>query len=175
MGDIWRRKWFAKGEQQKVTDEFLQMYAGQVSRFISSEPEKLWEKMALIVLFDQIPRNVFRGQPDAYAFDKRAFPLAWALFSRIDELPVHFKVTVIVALCHTESVEVQNEVSKYVKERFCPLYDSTHPELVASLQRISCNHRERVVLFGRIPERNEILGRKSTEAETAFLAAVKHR
>ena len=48
-----------------------------------------------------------------------------------------------------------------------------HGAVWASLTGIAGNHRDRMRLFGRIPERNVFLGRESSEEERAYLAAVK--
>ena len=39
------------------------------------KPDFLWQQLALIILLDQIPRNIYRGTPDAYKYDFLIRPL----------------------------------------------------------------------------------------------------
>ena len=66
----WRERWFAKGEltvivDQEISEKFGWLLGEPASllRFTSNAP--LWEKMATIILFDQVTRNARRGTPEA--------------------------------------------------------------------------------------------------------------
>jgi uncharacterized protein (DUF924 family) len=134
-----------------------------------SEPDTLVEKVAYIILYDQIPRNIHRGTPAAYKYDSKSYALARRIFdTEMSRLPFHMKCTVLICLVHSEKIGDQNDIYDYIHSECMP----QGAELVGTLRSIARNHRERIQMFGRFPERNKILGRKSTDAEAAFLAAI---
>lgn len=63
------------------------------------------DTIGLIILFDQIPRNIFRGKPKAWATDPLAQSLAKGLRSNKEtysKLPLHFKLTLCICMLHSE-------------------------------------------------------------------------
>lgn len=66
--------------------------------------------MGLIILFDQIPRNVFRGKPKAWATDPLAQSMAKKMRSDkgiYSVLPVQFRLTLCICMLHSESLADQ--------------------------------------------------------------------
>ncbi len=127
-------------------------------------------RLALVLLLDQLTRNLFRRQPRAFAGDPRAQALTLeAIATGEDEgLPVVGRVFLYMPLLHAESLALQDEaVRRFERLReqapaFC------HAELDDNL-RYARLHRDIVARFGRFPHRNEALGRDSTAEERAFL------
>ena len=120
--------------------------------------------LALILLLDQLPRNLFRGSPSAYCRDADARTAsAHAVDRGFDRLvaPVR-RWFFYLPFEHSEDLADQ--------QRSLDLYGS----LPADQDRDPClraaqRHYDIIARFGRFPHRNEALGRASTAAEAAFL------
>lgn len=178
----WRKRWFAKGALTSVVDaQVRERFGWMLERYIPPDCDgldamPLWERMARMVLLDQLPRSIYRGTRRAYAFDAGALGLAVGLASStvMASLPLHFQSTVLICLCHSEQPEHQDFLSKYLGSPDFNRYRSGNTaSIVSALDSISRKHAERVALFGRFPERNEALGRESTHEEKAWLAQLR--
>jgi uncharacterized protein (DUF924 family) len=160
------KRWFEKDAafDAEVRRRFLTLYeetvAGAHARWLG-EPESC---LARIVVLDQLPRNMFRGAPRAFAADPLGLEAArHALAARYDRdrLPVE-RLFFYLPFEHSESLEDQ--------ERACELcrpleaFPETH-----DAYRYAVAHRDIVARFGRFPHRNAILGRPSTPEEVEFL------
>lgn len=116
---------------------------------------------AAILLFDQLPRNLFRDSPRAFAFDPLARTIAREVILRgwdsgLAKVEKHF---IAMPLMHSEHISDQLWSLRY----FAAL---GRPGVLAFAR----SHYRMIARFGRFPHRNEVLGRASTLAE---LAAVK--
>lgn len=130
-------------------------------------------RLALIVVLDQFSRTAYRDTPRAFAQDEKAQRLAMEGLDRgfYAQLPnVWEKTFFSIPLSHSERTALH--------ERNLPLCEALAAEAPAHLRRLyefsaaQCRaHRDVVARFGRHPHRNAILGRSSTEAERAYLAA----
>lgn len=169
---IWTRIWFAKGERQKVIDSNLKKLEPWLEEFINYEPIYLYEYIALIILYDQIPRNIFRGTSNAYSYDHISNKYAHYLlnaFSNIkifNNLYVCKRYTILICLCHQEG---DINIFDIIIDRVNKFPSHTNITLKTVMTCIVYNHRERIELFGRFPERNKPLGRISTSSELAYL------
>jgi uncharacterized protein (DUF924 family) len=121
--------------------------------------------LALVIVLDQFPRNVFRGTPRAFAGDARALAVAEGLVSRGEDsrLLAVERWFLYLPFEHSEALAVQ----KRSVELFARLRDDTGE---AGPLEWAWRHYDVVVRFGRFPHRNAILGRESTPAEREFLA-----
>jgi len=130
------------------------------------------QRLALIVLFDQVPRNCYRGTAAAFAFDREALALTlegMQLSADAALEPVQ-RLFFYLPLEHAESMEAQ-EASLIALRR---LADEAPPELrefCAGLLPYARKHHEIVQRFGRFPHRNAVLGRESTPEEIEWLVA----
>lgn len=117
--------------------------------------------LALIILLDQVPRNLFRDGPEAYATDTQALAHARkSLLARHDrELDWAQRMFLYMPFMHAEDLAAQ--------ERSVLLF-ATIP--VDACVESALKHHAIIRDFGRFPHRNAVLGRPSTEAEEAFLA-----
>ena len=117
--------------------------------------------LALILALDQLPRNMFRGAPRAYATDARALAVAKAALARDDDrgLPFELAKFFYLPLMHSEDVGDQ---------RRCLALCEARPE-GARTAEFARGHLAIVERFGRFPHRNALLGRKSTPEELEFL------
>ncbi|WP_119168945.1 DUF924 family protein [Algihabitans albus] len=117
--------------------------------------------LALVLLFDQAPRNLFRDSPEAYALDPRARALTrQAVTAGLDrDLAQDRRLFLYLPLQHSEVLADQN----LSVELFGQLDED--PDCLVYAER----HREIVQRFGRFPHRNAALGRETTAEEADFL------
>jgi len=166
----WINVWFAKGNQQIKIDKYLLQYESLIDKYITYQPTNLIETVALIILYDQIPRNIFRGNPKAYLYDNISNKLTHSLLNEFNTLPFNIKLTLIICLVHSENITdhylIQEKLPFIKKDVKC---DSS---IYQALYTITINHKDRIELFGRIPERNIILNRQSTENEIIYLDSI---
>lgn len=116
--------------------------------------------LALIVLTDQIPRNIFRGTPRAYATDRLALDHArHAVASGFDRAwPMPARSFLYLPFTHAEDLAAQ--------EQGLDLYRAAGDRQTYFHALV---HHDAVRRFGRFPHRNRILGRETTPAEQAYL------
>ncbi|HBL57831.1 MAG TPA: DUF924 domain-containing protein [Cyanobacteria bacterium UBA8803] len=158
--------WFTKDPafDADVRSRFMQGYqqaaAGQLDSWQNSPKSCL----ALIILLDQFPRNMFRGTPQAFATDPKALDVAhYALEQGFDKelLPVQ-RWFIYLPFEHSEDLEHQHQCVQL----FSTLKDD--PDSASTID-YAYRHLRTIESFGRFPHRNPILGRESTPAEAEFL------
>lgn len=117
---------------------------------------------AAILLFDQVPRNCFRGSPDAFATDALARALTHGAIARgwHRGLPKGHAQFVLLPLMHSEDPADQRESLR----RFAELGDANNLAFARA-------HSRMIFRFGRFPHRNAVLGRSSNAAEQRAIAA----
>ena len=120
--------------------------------------------LALLILLDQFPRNMFRGTARAYRSDEKARSIAKQAIAR-----GHDKVTpeperqfFYLPLMHSEGLPDQERCVRLIKLGM----PRTGIRNLQSAQR----HRDVIRRFGRFPSRNRPLGRRDTEAEQLYRA-----
>lgn len=125
-----------------------------------------WERdaegaLALLLLLDQIPRNIFRNSAHAFATDALAQAVALrAIEHRFDAATdTDLRLFFYLPFEHAEDLALQ--------ERGVVLTEAMGN---AEYTRFAKLHRDVIARFGRFPHRNPMLGRKSTPEELAFLA-----
>lgn len=118
--------------------------------------------LALVILLDQFPLNMFRGQPESFATESKAIAVCrQAIDNGLDrQLSGAHLAFLYMPLMHSENLADQ-DLSVTLFEA-AGLNDNL---------RFARHHRELVRRFGRFPHRNAILGRESTEEEGRYLAS----
>ncbi len=161
-----RQVWFRKNKEfdEEVKSRFLSIYQQAVEGQLQHWEETAEGCLALIILFDQLPRNMFRNKPEAFASDYLALKYAnKAIEQNFDSslLPIQ-RWFIYIPFEHSENLEDQ---------RTCvQLFSSLehHPESANTID-YARRHLEVIERFGRFPHRNIILGRESTQEELEFL------
>ncbi|MEP2236131.1 MAG: DUF924 family protein [Alteripontixanthobacter sp.] len=110
---------------------------------------------AAILLFDQVPRNIHRQTPRAFATDKLAVEIAKSVIEQgwDNSLPDAQRQFIAMPLMHSEDIADQ-EASLAYFGKYLP----------GNLS-FARSHHEMIAHFGRFPHRNDVLGRETTEAE----------
>jgi uncharacterized protein (DUF924 family) len=118
--------------------------------------------LAAVLLFDQVPRNLHRGSPRAYAFDPLARAIAKGALERGWEAALNQAQRQFLAmpLMHSEHIADQRR-SLAVYARLGRRYGWP----------FAVSHYRMIARFGRFPHRNEVLGRRSSAAEKRAVAA----
>ncbi|MDW5443371.1 DUF924 family protein [Polaromonas sp. SM01] len=164
--------WFTGGPE--LDEQIRQLFGTQVALALDGGLVD-WEaaplhRLALVILLDQFPRNIFRGQAKAFAGDTRAQQLVnEALAQGLDEhLPWVGRMFLYMPLMHAEDLALQEECVR----RFARLAAAVPAELRATITsslRFAEQHRDIIARLGRFPYRNTALGRSSTAQEIEFL------
>ncbi len=116
--------------------------------------------LALVILFDQLSRNIHRGTPEAFAADVLALATAkHAIFQGHDlRLSPEGRGFLYLPFEHSEVLADQ--------DKGVALFEALGSEELLDYMR---RHRDIIARFGRFPHRNAILGRSSTAEEIEFL------
>ena len=164
--------WWSKNHEiddemrRRFEDAVRSATTGKLNEWLSTARGRL----ALIILTDQFPRNMYRDTARAFSYDSKA--LTWCLDGvdgRIDRKlrPIE-RAFFYLPLEHAESREHQ---AKSV-DCFTELAVSVPMEQRSTFEEyldVAMRHRDIIDRFGRFPHRNNILGRESTAEELAFL------
>jgi uncharacterized protein (DUF924 family) len=118
--------------------------------------------IALVIMLDQFPRNIHRGNPLMFAADAKALAVARRSIARgyHQAMPATAARWLIMPFEHAEDLDAQ--------WRGVGLFQAMGLNDMVTWAEL---HRDIIARFGRFPHRNSILGRQSTPAELAFLAA----
>jgi len=163
-----RAIWFKSTDEfdAALRREFLSDYEAAAAGALLSWEASAEGALALVLLLDQVPRNIFRETPGAYATDAAACATADRALERgFDQMvPPAWRLFFYMPFHHSENIADQR--------RSVALFNALprNPDRRGSLRRYGCPYIEVIERFGRFPHRNEILGRQSTAAEIAFLS-----
>ena len=161
-----RLQWFKKDAtfDEEIRRLFLSTYEAAASGQLADWKNDAQSCLALIVVLDQFPRNMFRGSARAFVADALAFAAAnHALLRGFDrEMKPVERQFVYLPLEHSESLSDQEHCLKLMLEL------SGFPE-TRDLHIWAEKHLVIIRRFGRFPHRNVALGRQSTTEEIAFL------
>lgn len=166
------KQWFGGGDD--IDKEIRTLFEEQVIAATKNELDAWKEtprgRLALIILVDQFTRNIYRGTPEAFAYDNIAQELTLeGLTQEHDQalLPIE-RVFFYLPLEHSENIELQEmSVQKY--HAILSKIPSEQAVHFLSFEDYAWRHYEIIAKFGRFPHRNEILKRESTPEEIEFL------
>jgi uncharacterized protein (DUF924 family) len=158
-------KWFGKAaafdtECARYTDAIRDARIGRLDHWAFTPQGAL----ALILLLDQLSRNVFRGSAETYAADPHAREIARAaIASGFDmQLTAVERMFMYLPFEHAETIADQNDAVR--------LFETLREALGAQSVDYAHRHRDVILRFGRFPHRNAVLGRINTPEEAAYLA-----
>jgi uncharacterized protein (DUF924 family) len=161
-----RKAWFARNGafDAAILDGFAAACEDAAAGRLDDWTATAEGALALLLLLDQFPRNLWRGDRRAFAADPLARRVARDAVARgLDQAAaLDLRLFFYLPLTHSEDLEDQ-ELGLSLTEAL----ERAGGETAASARR----HRDVIARFGRFPHRNAALGRESTAEELAFLAA----
>ena len=161
-GEAGPDKWFEQDEgfDQAIRFRFLPTYEAAANGELAAWEESVEGALALILLLDQFPRNMFRGNARAFATDALARAVADRALARGFDQATEpaMRPFFYLPFMHSEALIDQ--------DRCVPLYEALGD---GEQLRYAREHRDVIQRFGRFPHRNRALDRETTPAEQAFL------
>ena len=129
-------------------------------------------RLALIIVLDQFPRNIYRGTAEVYRYDSRALELAQqgVALGQLEGLTIPEQMFFVMPYQHSEDLAVQDASVKLYAAMLAEAPVEWR-ELAAGYHAFAIRHREIIAEYGRFPYRNSVLGRHSTAAESRYLEA----
>jgi uncharacterized protein (DUF924 family) len=164
---FWReagpQRWFEKDDafDRTIRSKFLPTHEMAARGVLAAFEQSAEGSLALVILFDQFPRNMFRGSARAFATD----PLARAVANRAlargfdQATDMTMRQFFYLPFMHSELMADQ--------DRSLWLYEALGD---VEQSKYAMQHRDIVAKFGRFPHRNGVLGRDTTPAELEFLS-----
>ncbi len=155
-------RWFAKDENTdaEIRDKFRWLHAAAANGLLAGWDDNPEGALALLIVLDQFPRNMFRGSPAAFSTDVLARAAADRAIARGFDLNIEpaERIFFYLPFMHSEHLADQ--------ERCCELCRALGNE-----EQIDYAERHAAIIrrFGRFPHRNTALGRATTTEEQAFL------
>lgn len=155
-------KWFQGGEvfDGECRSRFLDAHHAAAQREYEAWMDSAEGALALMVLLDQIPRNIFRGSGHAFATDSLARHYA------ARALEAGFDAQVDPALRLFFYMPFEHSEDRAGQERAVALFTAMGD---ASYLKYAQAHRDVIARFGRFPHRNRALGRVNTVEEDEWL------
>lgn len=161
-----RKAWFEKDAafDEAIRQRFSAAVESALAEGYAEWAETAEGALALLILLDQFPRNLFRGQAKAFAGDARALTIARQAVDRGFDiaLPPVMRMFFYLPFEHSEQMHDQD-----LAHLLFSALDKVMPGL--DLAGWADKHRAIIARFGRFPHRNAALGRESSPEEIEFL------
>ena len=155
-------QWYKKDAtfDETIRSRFEDTITAALSARLDSWADELDSCLALILVLDQLTRNIYRYTPRAFIGDEMALALSLRCVDRgfLSHENAAWRQFMLMPMMHSEDLGIQDQSIPLFKQHTNPL---THEYAV--------KHRDIVARFGRFPHRNAILGRPSSGEELAFL------
>jgi len=144
----------------ELKEQFEELYVAALAGNLSDWQNSAEGSVALVVILDQFPLNMYRGSPESFGGEAKAREIAKDAINKGFDSQINDvqKAFLYMPLMHSENIDDQDlSVSLFeaagLKENL----------------RFAKHHRDIVKRFGRFPHRNKILGRTSSQAELEYL------
>lgn len=159
-----RARWFAKSDafDTAIRDRFAAAHHAAAQGDLAGWADSAEGSLALLLLLDQFPRNIYRGSAHAFATDPLARAVANAAIAAGHDRQVALDLRLFFYLPFEHSEQMADQ------DRCLALCEALEAEGGESADWAKM-HRDIIARFGRFPHRNRALGRESTEEEIAFL------
>ena len=162
---FWRevgpKRWFEKHDDidAEINRRFLARHDQAAAGELGSWEQNAEGTLALLILLDQFPRNMFRGQARAFATDEMALSIASrAILNGFDGAFDDMRTFFYLPFMHSEDLGDQEKAIAFYRA-----YNNEDGVKWAEL------HADIIRRFGRFPHRNAVFGRATTAEEQAFL------
>jgi len=165
--------WFSKTSQklwfnstpafdETIRLKYLTLWEQASDGYLEEWQHSPLSSLALIIILDQFPLNMFRGEAKSYSTEKQAVHIVHSSISKgyDKEISITQLQFFYMPLMHSENLDDQN----YAVHLFEQAY-------LENNIKYAKHHRDIICKFGRFPHRNKVLGRESTMEEQAYLAS----
>jgi uncharacterized protein (DUF924 family) len=168
------KRWFMGGPA--VDAEIKDQFSGLVEKARASQLDSWKEQpkgvLALLILLDQFPRNLYRGSPLSYSSDQMAMNITTEAIAKGFDREVEFmqQLFFYLPLMHDENLLTQVACLALIETMAARC--SSNPDLTYFMEqatKATKSHLSCILRFGRFPSRNECLGRISTPEELEYL------
>lgn len=170
-----KKRWFSKDEEidreirEKFNSDLTKARKGKCSSWMDTSVGAL----ALVILLDQLSRNIFRGSEKAFDTDLQALESCLvAIKDGFDEeLSLIQRQFLYMPMMHSENITVQKKSLKYYKDLMDTAQedDPKNLEYFTGVYDFAKRHHDIIQKFERFPHRNDVLRRRSTSGELEFL------
>lgn len=161
--DAGPKKWYAKDDafDAEIRSRFAATHEAAKAGSLDGWADTPEGALALVIVLDQFPRNIFRNDARAFAADAKARDIANAAIDKgfTERVAPPLDQFFFLPLMHSEHLADQ--------DRCVAAFTGGAPEN----RKFAEIHRDIIARFGRFPHRNAVLGRTSTPEEQAFLDA----
>lgn len=164
FSDRIKSQWFSSTPE--LDREILEKYETLWEKAAKGELDE-WDKsptgsLALVIVLDQLPLNMFRNQAKSFSTEKKALEISRnAIKNKLDQKIERDKLSFLyMPFMHSEDIDNQDMSVKLYREK----------SLVNNI-KFAEHHRDIIRKYGRFPHRNKLLTRESTEEELAYLAS----
>jgi len=166
-------RWFSPSAKldRDIVNRFGALLEKALSGALPHNPDDPFDLLALILILDQFPRQMFRNTPRAFAYDPVARAISITLIEKAlfkDLHPVE-QAFVLLPLEHSEDLSDQSH-SLQLHETLASQCPPPYRPFIENALDYARRHHAIVERFGRFPHRNAILDRNSTGDEERFLA-----
>ena len=156
--------WFVRNDEfdKQIIENFSKTFELAEKGELDNWSKAPHSALALLILLDQFPRNMFRDSPRAFATDKKALSIAQMTLEQKFYLayPSNIRSFYFLPFEHSEEMWAQDISVEYFRK-----FSDSDGYLYALI------HMDIIRRFGRFPHRNKVLGRESTELELEFLSS----
>ncbi|HEX6980895.1 MAG TPA: DUF924 family protein [Alphaproteobacteria bacterium] len=167
-----RKIWFAKDAafDAEIRARFLADHEAAARGAYDAHAGTADGALALVILLDQFPRNLFRDDRRAFATDAKAREIANMALARAFDRQLRPVERMFLYLPFEHSEDLADQERAVALMESLPATPEFSEAVRAEVIDYARRHRDIVARFGRFPHRNAALGRTSTPEETAFLA-----
>lgn len=154
-------KWYAKDDafDQELRDRFMDTWEAARDGKLGAWQDSDEGALALLIVLDQFPRNMFRNDARAFSTDALARSVATRAIAEGRDRRIEQEMRAFMYLPFEHSEDITDQ------ERSIALFKS----LSADSLKWAVLHADIIRKFGRFPHRNAVLGRATTPEEAAFL------
>jgi uncharacterized protein (DUF924 family) len=159
-----RDRWFSQDDEidAEIRRRFLATYEAAVAGLLAGWEDTAQSALALLIVLDQFPRNMFRASARAFLADAQARAIAGRALARGFDQAIARGERGFFYLPFMHSEDLADQ------ERSVALYQAADD---ADGLKFALIHADIIRRFGRFPHRNAVLGRETTADEQVFLAA----
>ena len=155
-----------KNFDNEIKKRFLKDYELASKNEYDDWQDKPMSCLALVILFDQFSRNMFRNDKKAFGQDHKArLIVSDAVYSGfLETMNESQRFFMVLPLIHSEEI-TDHDMAYYLLNKYLIKHEDYH-----QIKKFWKDHTKAIKQFHRYPHRNEALGRQSTEEEIAFLS-----